>query len=53
LLAFARQRFSEALALFREAQRIDPADKNASAGMVASLTNSGVEPERPSKKLSF
>ncbi len=42
-LAFARKRFAEALEAFREAHSLDPADRNAVAGMVASLSNYGVE----------
>jgi tetratricopeptide (TPR) repeat protein len=42
-LSFARKRYEEALGLFREAHGIDPSDKNAVMGMVASLANSGVE----------
>jgi tetratricopeptide (TPR) repeat protein len=42
-LAFARKRFAEALDAFREAHSVDPEDRNAVAGMVASLCNYGVE----------
>jgi Flp pilus assembly protein TadD len=42
-LAFARKRFGDALAYFREAHRLDPGDRNALTGMVASLANAGVE----------
>jgi tetratricopeptide (TPR) repeat protein len=42
-LAFASRRFSDALEDFRQAHRLDPEDRNAVAGMVASLANAGVE----------
>jgi len=42
-LAFARKRFGDALTFFREAHRLDPGDRNAVSGMVASLANVGVE----------
>lgn len=42
-LAFARKQFSEALESFRKAHQIDPEDRSAVEGMVASLANYGVE----------
>jgi tetratricopeptide (TPR) repeat protein len=42
-LAFARKKFADALESFREAHTLDPQDHNAVAGMVASLSNEGVE----------
>ena len=42
-LAFARKQFLEALNLFRKAHQVDPGDRNAVEGMVASLANYGVE----------
>lgn len=42
-LAFARKRFGDALMYFREAHQLDPGDRNALTGMVASLANVGVE----------
>jgi tetratricopeptide (TPR) repeat protein len=42
-LAFARKRFPEAVEIFREAHGMDPNDRNAVTGLVASLANAGVE----------
>lgn len=42
-LAFARKRYADAVDLFREARRLDPRDADARAGLVASLSNRGVE----------
>jgi tetratricopeptide (TPR) repeat protein len=42
-LAFVRKHYSTALDLFRRAHEIDPRDRNAVQGMVASLANYGVE----------
>jgi tetratricopeptide (TPR) repeat protein len=42
-LAFARTRYADAAGFFRTARRMDPGDRNASAGLVASLANLGVE----------
>ncbi|MGA2763596.1 MAG: tetratricopeptide repeat protein [Spirochaetia bacterium] len=42
-LAFVRKKFADSLELFRQAHRLDPEDRNAVAGMVAALSNHGVE----------
>jgi tetratricopeptide (TPR) repeat protein len=42
-LAFVQKKFADALESFREAHNLDPGDRNAVAGMAASLSNQGVE----------